>query len=130
MRMNKTGGSQARRYRMSYTPGKRILLTCTSLLAATIAPAANVFSIAALVSYWRTSLINPSTGAHVDIPLDGFDIKDPYYIFGTNLASLVCGYAGNISLFLNFTNRVPYIFALPVTVVLWFISFAIVCFTR
>lgn len=47
-------------------------------------------------------------------------------VYGTNLTSLICGYVGNIFLLLNFTNRVPYIFALPVTVFLWYISFAIV----
>lgn len=97
-----------------------------SLLASAIAPAANVFSIAALVSYWRSQLY--AADGTTLAPLDGRDIPDPRFVYGTNLTSLICGYVGNISLFLNFTNRVPYIIALPVTVVLWFISFVIVGF--
>lgn len=99
--------------------------TAIPLIAAAIAPAANVFSIAALVSTWRATLYDYETNMVVE-QFNGISIPDPHWVIGTNVTSLVCGYLGNISLFLNFTNRVPYILALPITVVLWYISFAIV----
>lgn len=99
--------------------------TAIPLIAAAIAPAANVFSIAALVSTWRASLYDYETHMVLE-PFNGIEIPDPHWVIGTNVTSLICGYLGNISLFLNFTNRVPYILALPVTVVLWYISFAVV----
>jgi potassium channel subfamily K len=39
-----------------------------------------------------------------------------------NVASLICGFLGNLFLLLNFTQRIRYIVALPATVVLWYIS--------
>jgi potassium channel subfamily K len=40
------------------------------------------------------------------------------------VASLICGFLGNLFLLLNFTQRIRYIIALPATVVLWYISSA------
>jgi potassium channel subfamily K len=39
-----------------------------------------------------------------------------------NVASLICGFLGNLFLLLNFTQRIRYIIALPATVILWYLS--------
>ena len=36
-----------------------------------------------------------------------------------NAMSLACGFLGNFALLLNFTRRVRYIIALPLTIVAW-----------
>ena len=41
---------------------------------------------------------------------------------GLNIASLVCGIGGNIFLLFNFTRRIRYIVALPMTIILWYIA--------
>lgn len=43
-----------------------------------------------------------------------------------NALSLVCGLGGNIFLLLNFTRRVRYIIALPMTIILWYFATFIV----
>lgn len=43
-----------------------------------------------------------------------------------NAISLCCGIVGNMFLLFNFTQIVRYIIALPVTIILWFISAGIV----
>jgi len=98
------------------------------LLAATIGPLANVLSIAALVSYWREDLTDPSdpSGMTLLAELNGRSIKDPRWAFGMNVASLVTGYVGNAFLFFNMTNRVRYLVALPMTIFLWVCSSMIV----
>jgi len=89
------------------------------LLAATIGPLANVLSIAALVSYWREDLTDPSDPSTLLAQLNGTPIKDPRWATGMNVASLVTGYVGNAFLFFNMTNRVRYLVALPMTIFLW-----------
>jgi hypothetical protein len=39
-----------------------------------------------------------------------------------NVASLICGFMGNLFLLLNFTQRIRYIIALPATIVFWYLS--------
>ena len=96
--------------------------TAIPLLAATIGPLANVLSIAALVTPWRQNY-NPQF-PDVDDQAVGF--RDPKWCLGLNGASLACGFVGNFFLLLNFTRRVRYIVALPVTIVLWYIATGIV----
>lgn len=43
-----------------------------------------------------------------------------------NAFSLVCGFAGNFFLLLNFTGRVRYIVALPLSIVFWMLASMIV----
>lgn len=43
-----------------------------------------------------------------------------------NVASLVCGFVGNFFLLMNFTQKVRYIVALPVTIILWYIATGLV----
>ena len=46
-----------------------------------------------------------------------------------NALSLVCGLGGNIFLLFNFTRRVRYIIALPMTIILWYFATFIVSHT-
>ena len=98
--------------------------TAIPLLAATTGPLANVMSIAALVTSWRNKYnpVNPG----IDADSTGF--PDPRWCLGLNGASLACGFIGNIFLLFNFTRRIRYIVALPVTIVLWYFATGIVCF--
>jgi potassium channel subfamily K, other eukaryote len=43
-----------------------------------------------------------------------------------NAVSLACGFAGNFFLLLNFTGRVRYIVALPLSILFWVFASAIV----
>ncbi|KAI4649229.1 hypothetical protein J4E93_003543 [Alternaria ventricosa] len=89
------------------------------LLAATLGPLANVSSIAALVTPWRQQ--NIINGERIS-DFKGVPFGDPRWCYWINVASLICGFLGNLFLLLNFTQRIRYIIALPVTVVLWYLS--------
>lgn len=95
--------------------------TAIPLLAATIGPLANVLSIAALVTKWTVNL--PDNG---QLPAgadnNGIPIQDPRWEIILNIISLVAGFAGNFFLLCNFTQRVRYVVALPLTVLLWFLA--------
>lgn len=102
------------------------------LLAATIGPLANVLSIAALVTSWRMCVVNGAAQPHrcnyngdssTLIPqLDGREYADPQWILNLNIVSLIVGFIGNFFLLCNFTNRIRYSIALPVTIVCWYVA--------
>jgi len=92
--------------------------TACPLLAATIAPLANVLSIAALVTYWRMNVSDGNGGILPDFL--GTPFKDPRWCTGINAGSLVCGFLGNIFLLFNFTGRIRYIIALPASIILFY----------
>jgi potassium channel subfamily K, other eukaryote len=94
--------------------------TAIPLLASAIAPLANVISIAALVTYWRMDISDGNGGVVGE--LNGKPFKDPRWAYWLNLASLVCGFVGNIFLLFNFTSRVRYIIALPATIIFWYVA--------
>ncbi|KAK0365477.1 Potassium channel [Friedmanniomyces endolithicus] len=106
--------------------------TAIPLLAATIGPLANVLSIAALVTYWRMCNISGATPddaaqclgdtSNLVAPLAGQTYQDPHWCIALNAVSLVMG---NFFLLCNFTNRIRYIIALPVTIIMWYIATAI-----
>ena len=96
--------------------------TAIPLLAATTGPLANVMSIAALVTSWRNNYDPANPG--IDANSTGF--PDPRWCLGLNGASLACGFVGNIFLLFNFTRRIRYIVALPVTIILWYFATGIV----
>ena len=108
--------------------------TAIPLLAATIAPLANVLSIAALVTSWRMCLIDgvdpevcPWDGiTELNTDVDGHPYTDPKWLYALNIVSLIMGFIGNIFLLFNFTNRVRYIIALPLTIFLWYAATGIV----
>ena len=108
--------------------------TAIPLLAATIGPLANVLSIAALVTSWRMCLVDgvdaascPYDGnpSKLVAELNGFPFADPKWCYDLNVVSLVAGFVGNFFLLLNFTGRVRYIIALPVTIIMWYVATAI-----
>lgn len=96
--------------------------TAIPLLAATTGPLANVMSISALITSWRCRF-DPAYPQQ-DAKAIGF--PDPRWCIGLNAASLACGFAGNIFLLLNFTRRVRYILALPMTIILWYFATGLV----
>lgn len=98
--------------------------TAIPLLAATTGPLANVMSIAALITSWRNNYDPAYPGQ--DLYSYKFPIRDPRWCIALNAASLVCGFAGNIFLLFNFTRRVRYIIALPMTIILWYFATGIV----
>ena len=100
--------------------------TAIPLLAATTGPLANVLSIAALVTPWKNNYDPASPG--VDSESIGF--PDPAWLLGLNGASLACGFIGNIFLLFNFTRRVKYIVALPMTIILWYFATGIVSISQ
>ncbi|ETN43224.1 uncharacterized protein HMPREF1541_02383 [Cyphellophora europaea CBS 101466] len=93
--------------------------TAIPLVAATFAPMANLLSIAALVVPWRSHTItnDPLTRQSTSV---GY--TDPHWCYALNIASLVCGFLGNIFLLFNFTRRIRYIVALPVTIFLFYVA--------
>jgi len=94
--------------------------TAVPLIAATLAPLANVLSLAALVTYWREDL---DDGKGNKLPeLAGRPYPDPHWCFDLNVVSLVAGFVGNIFLLFNFTGRIRYIIALPATIIIWYIA--------
>ncbi|KXL46569.1 MAG: hypothetical protein FE78DRAFT_145884, partial [Acidomyces sp. 'richmondensis'] len=108
--------------------------TAIPLLAATIGPLANVMSIAALVTYWRMCLVDGATRetaaqcvwngdkSELVSQIQGQTYRDPRWCYWLNVASLIVGFVGNIFLLFNFTNRIRYIIALPVTIVMWYVA--------
>ncbi|RDW79600.1 hypothetical protein BP6252_04238 [Coleophoma cylindrospora] len=95
--------------------------TAIPLLAATIGPLANVLSITALVSKWRDRL--PNNGQLPEgSDVYGVGMPDPRWEIILNAISLGCGFFGNFCLLLNFTKRVRYIIALPLTIITWYFA--------
>lgn len=94
--------------------------TAIPLLAATLGPMANVMSIAALVTSWRSHVVQPEPVVTSESTSVGY--KDPHWCVALNIASLVCGFVGNLFLLFNFTKAVRYIIALPATIILWYIA--------
>lgn len=45
-----------------------------------------------------------------------------------NSVSLVCGFLGNFALLCNFTRRIRYVVALPLSIIMWYFATGIVCF--
>lgn len=100
--------------------------TAVPLIAATLAPLANVLSLAALVTYWRENL---DDGHGNRLPeLQGVPFRDPRWCYDLNLVSLICGFVGNLFLLFNFTGRIRYIIALPATIIIWYFATGIVSF--
>ncbi|KAJ6261380.1 hypothetical protein Dda_4050 [Drechslerella dactyloides] len=90
------------------------------LVAATTGPLANLTSVAALVSPWRANL--PTTGDNAYDERYGIPFEDPRWAIGINAAALVFGVVGNFFLMCNYSRRLRYSVAMPVTILCWFIS--------
>ncbi|CCC13575.1 unnamed protein product [Sordaria macrospora k-hell] len=79
--------------------------TAIPLIVATIGPLSHVLSIASLVTTWKVTL--PNSGILPDGKDDnGIGIPDPKWEINSNIVSLICGFAGNFFLLLNFTGRI------------------------
>ncbi|OAP55913.1 hypothetical protein AYL99_10065 [Fonsecaea erecta] len=96
--------------------------TAIPLIAATLAPMANLISITALVVPWRNRLIQSKAEFPLTYQATSVGYDDPKWCVDLNIASLVCGFVGNLFLLFNFTRRVRYIVALPATIVLFYIA--------
>ena len=94
--------------------------TAIPLIAATFAPMANLLSIAALVVYWRNDVVEFKDPILRQSTSEGY--PDPVWCYNLNLASLICGFVGNLFLLFNFTKRVRYIVALPATIIFFYIA--------
>ncbi|KAI1324148.1 hypothetical protein F5Y16DRAFT_424193 [Xylariaceae sp. FL0255] len=95
--------------------------TAVPLLAATQGPLSNVMSIAALVTTWRVQL--PENGQLVSGGNElGSPIRDPEWELALNAVSLGCGFAGNLLLLLHFVDRIRYIVAIPLSIILWLLA--------
>ncbi|CAG8179911.1 unnamed protein product [Penicillium nalgiovense] len=102
-----------------------IASTAIPLVAATTGPLANVMSVTALVVPWRSQILSYEDSTAGNLIQEGY--PDPRWSISLNAISLCCGIVGNMFLLFNFTQIVRYIIALPVTIILWFISAGILC---
>ncbi|KAJ5817600.1 hypothetical protein N7447_007608 [Penicillium robsamsonii] len=98
--------------------------TAIPLIAATTGPLANIMSIAALVTPWRSKVLSQDSD---DGSLPQVGYPDPRWDTVLNAISLFCGIVGNAFLLFNFTQIVRYIIALPVTIIMWFLASGILC---
>ncbi|KAK6538823.1 Potassium channel [Orbilia ellipsospora] len=93
------------------------------LVAATVGPLANLTSVAALVSPWRANLSTDGPNAfdqRYDMPF-----TDPKWVTYINAASLIFGFIGNFFLMCNYSRRIKYKIAMPVTILCWYIAFGL-----
>ncbi|KAL4783401.1 hypothetical protein BJX76DRAFT_348620 [Aspergillus varians] len=104
--------------------------TAIPLLAATTGPLANLMSIVALVSPWRSNIHWDQSS--VDGTPVQVDFGDPRWRLtlidrctALNATSLAFGLVGNFFLLCNFTRILRYIIALPLSIFLWMLSMAI-----
>ncbi|KAK0712228.1 hypothetical protein B0T21DRAFT_427200 [Apiosordaria backusii] len=98
--------------------------TAIPLIAATIGPFSNVLSIVSLVSPWRLTLPDngvPSSDNHGSDDA-AWGIPDPKWEIIPNIFSIIFGFLGHLFLLLNFTRRVRYIVALPLSIQFWLLS--------
>lgn len=58
----------------------------------------------------------------VIITINGHVLTYSSRCYWINVASLICGFLGNLFLLLNFTQRIRYIIALPATIIFWYLS--------
>lgn len=58
--------------------------------------------------------------------LTGITYRDPRWCYWLNVVSLIMGFVGNLFLLFNFTHRIRYLIALPVTIISWYIATGIV----
>jgi hypothetical protein len=61
-----------------------------------------------------------------DCPDEAEEVLTGYREIIFNAISLAAGFFGNFALLLNFTRRIRYIVALPVTIIMWYIATGIV----
>lgn len=83
------------------------------IIAASLGPISNLNSVAALADPWRMDVEHNTRPG---------DFK---WILALNAISLFFGCTANISLFLNFSGRVNYVYAQLISIVGWYFAFAL-----
>lgn len=83
------------------------------IIAASLGPISNLNSVAALADPWRINLTNGDRPG---------DLK---WFLALNAISLFCGCAANLSLFLNFSGRVNYVYAQIISILGWYFAFTL-----
>ncbi|EWC47333.1 hypothetical protein DRE_00301 [Drechslerella stenobrocha 248] len=90
------------------------------LFAATVGPMANLTAVAALVSPLRASL--PTNGEYAYDERHDTPYPDPRWVIGINAVSLSFGVVGNFFLMCNYSRRLRYSIAIPLSIVSWFMA--------
>ncbi|CCE82852.1 Piso0_002603 [Millerozyma farinosa CBS 7064] len=80
------------------------------VITACLGPFANMISIVALVEHWRFDSVSQR------------EIPEERYLTAINGLSLAFGIIGNISLLMNFSGRVKYLFTQCVSIISWFLA--------
>ena len=86
------------------------------LIAGTLGPLANAFSICALALHWRV-YVPPTTPADQGIQLDA-----PPWLDAVNAVSLFLAVVANISLLLNMSKRLRFSIAQPLSIIGFFLA--------
>ncbi|KAK0477349.1 hypothetical protein IW261DRAFT_1551962 [Armillaria novae-zelandiae] len=89
------------------------------MIAGTFGPVANLMSICALAQPWRVMI--PPGGTENN----GERIPDPSWLLVCNSVSLGSALVANLSLSFNFARKVRYAIAQPLTIILWYLSAAL-----
>lgn len=89
------------------------------MIAGTFGPVANLMSICALAQPWRVMI--PPGGTESN----GERIPDPSWLLVLNSVSLASALVANLFLSFNFARKVRYAIAQPLTIILWYLSAAL-----
>ncbi|KAK0438619.1 hypothetical protein EV421DRAFT_1906548 [Armillaria borealis] len=89
------------------------------MIAGTFGPVANLMSICALAQPWRVMI--PPGGTETN----GERIPDPSWLLVLNSVSLASALVANLFLSFNFARKVRYAIAQPLTIILWYLSAAL-----
>jgi potassium channel subfamily K, other eukaryote len=86
------------------------------LIAATLGPMANAFSVCSLAQKW-TEIVTPGEG-----PYAGQELPDPAWEIAINAVSLAAALFANLCLLLAMTQKMPFDIALPIVILGWYIA--------
>ncbi|KAK0244705.1 hypothetical protein EDD85DRAFT_209270 [Armillaria nabsnona] len=89
------------------------------MIAGTFGPVANLMSVCALAQPWRVMI--PPGGTETN----GERIPDPSWLLVLNSVSLASALVANLFLSFNFARKVRYAIAQPLTIILWYLSAAL-----
>jgi len=82
------------------------------------------------IPFWNSSITLPTLRLSNNTPLSfyyqGKLVLTSHRCYWLNAASLILGFVGNFFLLMNFTQRVRYIIALPMTIFLWYVATGLV----
>ena len=70
--------------------------------------------------------LRPSNNVPLSFYYEGKPVLTNHRCYWLNVASLILGFVGNFFLLMNFTQRVRYIIALPMTIFLWYVATGLV----